>query len=339
MAISPKQLQAIKDIIALHHQAFVANYVSPAAVTQQVKDELRQKGLLSVQVSSIEDAYLYGLVLAQLNDPNTVGLTYPQFRRRVEAQPVPLTQPEVHAVAMANAKAAQYIVGLGNRVSARTGEVVIEADKALRAQMRGDIRDTVAEAVAERKTVKQIKSDLGHATQDWTRDLDRIAVTEQQFAMQEGFAQHVVKTRGDDAKVAKLSAKDCCPQCAALYLEDGGKPRIFTISDLEKNGTNVGRRQAEWRATIGPVHPNCSCQLVSVGPHLTFNDKNQLVVGKPAQVSPGDATVEEIGAQMEPKSVSARRAIDPVAGVPPLAALNKGVRLNLNGLMRKTARS
>jgi hypothetical protein len=72
-----------------------------------------------------------------------------------------------------------------------------------------------------------------------------------------------------------------------------------------------------------------------VGPHLSFNDKNELVVGPPAKLSAGDATVDDREEAMEPKSVRRHPPAASVAGIAPLQGLKKGLRLNLNGLRRK----
>ena len=69
-------------------------------------------------------------------------------------------------------------MGLGNKVDQATGQLLIEADAQLRDKLRGEIRDATAENIAKRESVKKLKSTLGHATKDWARDWDRIAITE-----------------------------------------------------------------------------------------------------------------------------------------------------------------
>jgi hypothetical protein len=218
-----------------------------------------------------------GQIIDSLDEGNSPEhVTYEQLKVALKRTPVPLTQSEQQAVAMANARAAQYVVGLGNRVSQQTGAILIEADASLRRQLRDTIRTNTERNIAARETVRQLRSDLGHATGDWTRDLDRIAMTEKQTAMQEGTAAAIAKRRGPKARVAKLYAPNCCDNCRRLYQGQDGAPRIFELSELEDNGTNVGRKVAEWLPVVGTTHPHCLCTLISVPDGWGFGAGNDL---------------------------------------------------------------
>lgn len=215
----------------------------------------------------------------QSKGPNYPEMSVDRLKEHLRANPIPLSEAEKQAVTMANQRAAQYVVGLGNRVSNQTGQMVIEADASLRQQLRDTIRTQTARNIAARETVKQLKSDLGHATSDWTRDLDRIAVTEKQTAMQEGQAAAAAKMYGGRAKVAKLTRPRCCPQCDAAY-NSKGQPRVFDLADLEANGSNVGRKQAEWKATVAPLHPNCCAPSTTVLSEFGYRRIDSLSVGE-----------------------------------------------------------
>ena len=215
----------------------------------------------------------------QSQGPNYPDMSVARLKEQLRSNPIPLSEAEKQAVTMANERAAQYVVGLGNRVSNQTGQMVIEADAGLRRQLRDTIRTQTARNVAARETVARLKSDLGHATSDWTRDLDRIAVTEKQTAMQEGQAAAVAKRYGGKARAAKLTRPSCCPQCAAAYLENG-RPRIFNLADLEANGSNVGRKQSAWRPTLAPLHPNCCHPSATIMSEFGYRRIDSLRVGE-----------------------------------------------------------
>jgi hypothetical protein len=51
------------------------------------------------------------------------------------------------------------------------------------------------------------------------------------------------------------------PECRRLHTHPDGSPRIYTLKELEQNGSNAGKPKSQWKATIGPTHPNCRCQL------------------------------------------------------------------------------
>ena len=48
-----------------------------------------------------------------------------------------------------------------------------------------------------------------------------------------------------------------CKECISAYLTAGfgSKPKVFKLSDLLSNGTNVGRKQKDLKPILGPHHP------------------------------------------------------------------------------------
>lgn len=277
--LTPEQLQEIKQIIEDHHDAFVVNTIGPDTVPSEVLERLQELGLVDTKVESIKDAYVYGQLMAMMQSNKIASMSYSEFKQHLRKNPIPLSEAETHALRMAQANAGQYCKGLGNRVSIATGDILIEADAALRARTEGIIRDATALNIARRETVQKLKSDLGWATKDWARDWHRIAVTEKQTAMQRGVADYYRDEYGGDTLVAKRAMPDACKHCQRLHNGPDGQPRIFRLRDLEENGTNVGRRAADWLPVVGTVHPNCQCQLVRVPDGWGFDEDGDMVPG------------------------------------------------------------
>jgi hypothetical protein len=257
MLLTAEQLQEIRQIILDRHNAFAVSQYGPQAVAPAILQALKDKGLVDVDISTLQDAYVYGRIVQILGQSAADKMTYPQFKAYVKTNPQPLTSAEQHAVTVASQQAGALCQGLGNKLDKATGQVLIEADAELRRKFEAVIRDKTAQNIAKRQSIKQLKSDLGHATGDWTRDLNRIAVTETQTAMQLGQAQAISEQNGPDALVAKRSAPHCCDPCSAIYTGPDGAPRIFKLSALQATGTNQGRKANEYMATAGPLHPNC----------------------------------------------------------------------------------
>lgn len=280
MFLTDAQLHEIRDIIRAHHSAFIANSLGVGSVDPDTLQHLQDAGLVDPNADNLaEEAYLYGQLLALKDDPIVQGMTYEQFKAYVRQVGIPLSPIERRAAEWASHSAAQYIVGLGNRVDIATGNLLIEADARLRDQLRSTIRTETAEAISRRETAKQLKSRLGWATGDWTRDLDRIAVTEIQYAMNRGAADSYSEKHGPDVSVYRLPAPDACPHCLRLHLGSDGQPRIFKLSQLEANGTNVGKKARDWQPVIGPVHPHCSCSIHRLPAGWGFNEAGELVPG------------------------------------------------------------
>lgn len=69
--------------------------------------------------------------------------------------------------------------------------------------------------------------------------------------------------QGTDPLVYKQVVRDdrLSPECRRLHTHEDWTPRIYRLSELVKNGTNVGRPKSQWKAVIGGTHPNCRCVI------------------------------------------------------------------------------
>lgn len=275
MLLTDEQIREISQIINDYHSAFVASVIDPNAIDPATLERLKAKGIVNVQINSIEDAYLLGQVAAALESVDVPKMSYEDFKEHVRKNPVPLTAIEKRSIEVAAQSAGQWCKGLGNRVDMATGETIINADQALARAMREQIADTTALNLAKRETVKQLRSDLGHKTKDWARDLDRIAITEVNDAHQYGVADAIAKKHGDPW-VFKRPMPDACEACQRLHLGEDGQPMLWRLSALVANGTNVGKKRVDWLPVVGSVHPHCQCQLMRAPEGWGFNEEGQL---------------------------------------------------------------
>jgi hypothetical protein len=287
------QLQEIIRLIADYHAAFIHTQVGPGLITEAQVTDLINRGVLPADLATtfkpapgevahsharvISDAYNYGVMMGSTPEMRIAAptLTYAAFRRRKEP---PLTPQERAAREWAQQSAASRITGLGNTIAEDFSTMAIEADAAQRKRYQQAIREEIDLNIAKRESWRKLGSEIGHKTGDWSRDFQRIAATEKQDAMQEGFVSSLIEREGDPKNiwVAKVPAPDACPDCIRLHLE-GGKPRIFRLSTLINNGSNVGRKRQQWKAVVGPVHPWCGCDLVHVPAGWHFDDDGDLV--------------------------------------------------------------
>lgn len=71
-----------------------------------------------------------------------------------------------------------------------------------------------------------------------------------------------------DPSVYKLARSGACLDCKRIW-GTSAKPEVYKLSDIEdweEGGGNFQKPREEWRATIGPTHPNCT-----EGPLLFFS--------------------------------------------------------------------
>lgn len=205
----------------------------------------------------------------------------------IPAPPPGMPEPLREAWIQAKVRAGEYARGLGsvirqwpNDVERETwaGEnIVTEVDAETRRAKRQAIRDLTATAVDQRWTPEKLASELGHKTQEWSRNWNRIARTELQAAHNEGVAISALRNDGPEARVARIPESNACADCKRLFLDEDGKPRIFTVAELAENGTNVGKPRADWLPSLFPVHSNCRCGTFAVPNGMTLNANGRLV--------------------------------------------------------------
>ena len=277
MKLGPRQLEALRQLIVDHHQAFVANWVSPTLISDATRARLEALGIYKPKAKTVQDAYVLGVVAAQSPGAGD-KMTYEQLKREIAAQPIPFSESEKQAIEVAQMSAGQYITGLGQRVANSVGAMALAEQPGPAEQYREKVRHAVAQNLLDRKTIKELKSDLGHATGDWCRDLERIANTETSAAMAQGTAQAAVRDFGPDVKMFFDHAPNCCKYCRKLVCEeDSDRPKVFSLKELEANGTNVGRKASQWRPVCAGIHVNCRCVLSPMPKGFEFDAKNDLV--------------------------------------------------------------
>lgn len=66
-----------------------------------------------------------------------------------------------------------------------------------------------------------------------------------------------------------------CRHCIAAYLTNGigSQPKIFKLSELQENGTNIGKKVNDWKPTIYGLHPFCRCTLHKLLPGQVWDDE------------------------------------------------------------------
>ena len=264
-AIKPLSMSEVEKLVREvkdHGVAFSVNFMG-AKPDEGTLMRLKLKGLvMRDRFSFPANAYavqrVSDILIAAAKDPAKVP-----FNQMLEmAQRVPLTSFERDQIAYVEREAARHISGLGESIASTVQGAAEEAHQIMR--YRDFIRETSREGLLNRWSWKDLSSELGRRTGDWARDWDRIARSELQDAALDASASKIARdNEGDDPLVYKPPRRDACRYCVALYLHDGDfeKPRVFRLSTLVANGSNVGRKVAQWKPTKGIAHPNCNCPL------------------------------------------------------------------------------
>lgn len=138
----------------------------------------------------------------------------------------------------------------------------------------------------EGMTKTQMKRALREVTKDNEQDFDMVIRSELMNQSQKSFAQEILEgksiysNRGEDTKVFKRPNPNACPHCKRLYLDQDGRPRVFKLKDLLENGSNVGRKVADWKPVVGITHPHCQCILEVLPENCILDEKGNISVVK-----------------------------------------------------------
>ena len=258
MALTARELEEIRDIVRRHYLALTHDATGSISLTPAELAELRRAGLITGREPVVmQNAYEFGKVAAAVGPIAARAMTVEQVRAAISKMK-PLTEIERAALDFARASAGQYIKGI---MDMTLKDATTSAMRASGAALRA-VQEGVSEAVADRKTISELRTELFNTIENRSRDWTRIAHTELTNAIQNGIYNKIRDTSpaGADQVVFKSPNPDACKYCKALYLKpDGITPRVFKLRDLEPS--NFGRRARDWKPVVGATHPWCNCQI------------------------------------------------------------------------------
>lgn len=286
--LTDRQRRKIQQAINDHHLAFMAEVLGPSAISDEDYKRLKAAGKISGKAPLVTDAataaHVLGVITNGMAGEDAEKLSAGTFWEMVREQPTALSQNEHAAIGIARERIGEHIKGLGNKLDTATGHIIIDANDKLRRRNLGKVREAVASGVESRETAQQVAQRIRAATGDVKRDWAKIASTEMHNASEEAKAV-TMGVHGADPLVYKRVRPDACEFCKLLYM-DGVKPRVFRLSDLHANGTNVGRKAnrprvtganaTEYKAVLGAMHPWCQCTLHHLPDGMAFNTVGQL---------------------------------------------------------------
>jgi hypothetical protein len=268
MVFTERQIQEVLEIIDFQHTLFVAGNIGLDILNETDKSILRKYGIdwtiLRQDFTPYQQLFYFGRLASVLGPLNTQKVNYTDLNKYLQrGQFVPLSAAEKSTLKYLEKKSYEYIRGLGQTVRSFVSGKLEDENIATRRYWEETLKDSLERTVVERDSVRNIVSELGHKTQDWTRDLGRIAQTELQNAYEYGKGAAFNDIYGDEKVYYKQVYPGACRFCVKLYLTAGigSVPKLFTYQELLDNGTNIGRKQDEWKAVLGTVHPFCRCDL------------------------------------------------------------------------------
>lgn len=264
MILTSSQLNELLEIIEKNQLIVIGQELGDEFLTKDDKELLMRHGvdvgnLYSEEYDTLYTNFQLGMLAEALGHLQTSHITYEQLRQYIShGDYIPLTQRELATIHAVKNQTFTDLKKLGSNIFQDINQVLV--DRTLAGQ-RDFIRKELEQGVLDKATITQISHTIAEKTGDWSRDFDRIIAYNSHLVFEEGKVAMIERNNegNDEVLVYKTVFEGACERCVELYLTNGvgSEPRIFKLSELKSNGTNIGRKVKEWKPTIGPVHPYC----------------------------------------------------------------------------------
>lgn len=267
MILTPTQVDELLKVLDKYCFSFIAHHVGVSILSEEQQELLESSGVILKHIKrtvyNVEHAYKFGIISDSIKGSKVMN--YTQLKEYLsKGKFFKLTAVETSALESLKYQTAVDVVRLNNRIKDDISQKLVQADKVAHSVKHHKIvTESAMKAIRNKKYVTEVVSDIGRSTGVWNRDLGRISDYVLHTAFDEGRADAAQRQHGEDALIYKDVYPGACISCTKLYLTGGvgSQPILFKLSELKENGTNIGRKQDEWKPVVGPTHPYCRCTI------------------------------------------------------------------------------
>lgn len=238
----------IKTLIRLYHLNFLYDTIGSDYLSEDeinfLEDNLGKSKLDSSKIPLLDKIFAFGQIAQKIGLENTNKITKKDLESWLKENKIKVTS-ELEKI-----KAQAYLDVLSKQF-----------------QIEKDLRQGVLnEANKKDFKMSDIVDYIKGKFEDWSYLKDSIAYVSES-SLNAGKVEEIKKQAGKEGesdpivyKVPILDEK-LCSSCRNAYLDGSGNPKLFRLSELVSNGTNIGKKQRDWLPTLGMMHPRCRCLL------------------------------------------------------------------------------
>ena len=267
MLISDEIRKLMSDIISDRFKTLFIYLAGRDSVDSKDVARLKDRKWISEEPDEeenlIEDVYLVNR-LPGSDTPERLN-SYEELKKLKER----LSPREKYAIKLAQQRIVAGVAQHKSAVENAISNLVLSGNYDYR--NAGAMVDTLKEGLIKKEMATKLASQLRDKTGDLYRDWRRVAITEITNTMNMGLADRIIadntERKPSQIYVYKSVILDSrlCKECRRLYLEsDGITPKVYTLEELQANGTNIGLKPKEWKAIIGATHPHCRGSLMEL---------------------------------------------------------------------------
>lgn len=280
---SVSQIHDLLEVLNKQNLVFISSKLGVNYLTEDEVHKLQSYGInpyhLYKETNDIAKmSFHFGMISDAINQVDAKQLTLEHLKDYFEkGNHIPLTKTELNTIESIKKQYLGDIKANNGQIFRDVNNIISKNEKNNRKAYEDVIRDEVQKGILAKKTASEIARDLARKTGDWTRNFKRIVDYISHQAFDEGRAASISDKYGDDALVAKNVYLGACRYCIKAYLTAGigSKPKVFKLSQLKANGSNIGRKAADYKPVVGSTHLHCRCTLFSVDKQFEWNEKTQ----------------------------------------------------------------
>lgn len=238
----------IKTLIKLYHLNFLFDTIGGEYLSEDeinfLEDNLGKSKLNPSKIPLLDKIFAFGQVAQKIGLENANKITKKDLEDWLKENKVKVTAQ------LEKIKAQAYLDVLSKQ---------FQIEKDLR---QGVLNEANKKEFKMSDVVEYIKGKF----EDWAYLKNTISYVSES-ALNEGKVEEIKSQAGKDGEedpiVYKVPIQDekLCSHCRRAYLKSDGTPRLFRLSELAANGTNIGRKPNEWLPTLQQLHINCRCLL------------------------------------------------------------------------------
>ena len=201
------------------------------------------------EISLLDKIYMFGNLKSKLGE-NAKNVSYKDYIKFLEKEEYLKYNKKVEKEKLDNLKKQAYL------------DVLSKGFKIEKDIKQNILNKEQNNEKIKKDTIKEISQFIIEKFEDWTEDIDSSISYISQSALNKGIADQIEEdTLEEDPLVYFIVHPNACNSCKRLYLEKDYSPKVFKLSELRSNGSNIGLKVQSWKPTLNSLHINCRCQL------------------------------------------------------------------------------
>lgn len=269
MVSSKETIEKIKEIIEKYHNALMITALGTSAIKPSELKMLEEAGIdVSKKASMMALAYHHNMLN---RDGDPTAPTSVEDMQDQQSAPGVRHEGEAHEYAVEHSEenVKNLITKMKQDVSARIEGIIRDNNQSYKMNALQNLdRTDAADEMVKEATLSQLKRNLRATSSDANRDWSRVVSTEISNIIGIGSTDRIVTDNRekdlDDVYVYRIVKNDAalCKYCRKFYLDSDGSPKVYKLSTLLANGSNYGKKAADWTSVIGATHPRERCSQV-----------------------------------------------------------------------------